>query len=286
MIHEYERRIGIRFFYLTHLPLFALFSAVFIVSRQYIPDTAGGFFGALFALLLLLGWAIYLAIITFVNWCMIMEFNIIGHNLWLYRDKPCSCREHWDIIHCVLPRGKTPENVTTALVIPLGGWFNRPHLWIVSELNSQGYADLWWRVKIKRHIFKLLMSDLRDLDQVYVTIIWREDQRLNMGVGGLLDFLDYVRDFSTPMPSPGSTLHQMIKNVRALDSARASSDHIFNRALGMLRETASRLEKTKRFVKSKEGAAIREWLTNELEKHFPIRAFPEKNEKPPDEAAA
>jgi hypothetical protein len=108
-----------------------------------------------------------------------------------------------------------------------------------------------------------------------------------MDAAEILTFLDYSHDFSKPMTPPSATILQMLRDIRAQKSSISSLEcMLYDRALGLLRETVSRLEKTKRFVKSKEGAALNIWLRDNLDKHFPLEAFPIRSEKAKENPAA
>jgi len=214
--------------------------------------------------------------------------NIIGYNLWIFLDKPCSCREHWQIICQSFLRGEVKYDTSTALVIPLGGWFNRPKLWFKERDDTDGNSiNMFWRLSgfgKKDEWFSYLTDEKYSF--VHLTLNWRDQSRIVFTVPEIIKYLEFMLEHGLKPSTPptymiSDAIRTITKNDERIEGLGVIKDRLAaEKAVlekhcetleTMLREAAKRLNATKRFVKSKEGAALREWIDSEMAKLPPAR---------------
>jgi hypothetical protein len=158
-----------------------------------------------------------------------------------------------------------------AIVIPLGGWFNKtPRIWYGPNFQFQD-SKVYWSLGSFR------MTYDGSITESTVTIKTRHGEEANLFVSYALDlFNQMMADDKTPPVKPlGFAFFRSMRNEVEFGEKSESLKAI-------LRETVERMDKTRRFVKSKEGAALREWLEEQLVKFLPA----DKAKEPEDEAAA
>lgn len=220
--------------------------------------------------------------------------NIIGYNLWIFLDKPCSCREHWRIMCQAFPRGDVKPDTNAALVIPLGGWFNRSKLWFKKEGDADGYdINMFWRLS-KFGEKDAWFSNLRDekYSVVHLTLNWRDQSRIVFTVPEIIKYLEFMLEHSLKPSTPpeymiSDAIRTIAKNRDCIEELEAVKIRLTSEKVELekhrekmevlLAEAARRLNATKRFIKSKEGAALHEWINSEMAKLLPARKKEPKN---------
>lgn len=216
--------------------------------------------------------------------------NVVGYEIWcVYLPDSSSpphiiyLRESWR--NPVIERG-------FAIILPLGGWFNRPQI-----VCSQSYRPnksikaceelAKWRVE--------LVAICVETKAIIVRLEDRQGDRIQMSVENALQVLnEFAAQLKAWSNTWGAILSSFIidkecgarklaelqakldeQNAKALEQVAALGDlkgtvaFQTKETLTLIETAIQRLDGTKRFINSKQAQAIREWLVEELFKRIP-----------------
>lgn len=222
-------------------------------------------------LVVLIGFYLMIYFFKTIEYEDIMDRNIIGYNLWFYCTKPAYTGAA-NIDCAIMRRSEVWDEEIAAVILPLGGWFNRPRLWFkTTEYCTNGKTvNIGWKVRCSNRIGGPVINDTsyprEILQYITVTLTTRYNkERISMPVMEAVQFLDFMKN----------EYGQLFPFSCAIDrtfAAKVALQEKSDACVGLLVQTAERLEKTKRYVKSKEGAALRQWLEEEIAKIDPSRS--------------
>lgn len=223
-------------------------------SRTFILMAFGGLAAVTF------GWAV---LVVAVNFKAIINRGIVGNNLWVSRLSDLI-PEHREIIGWVVPRGQMSYSHLSqcAIVIPLGGWFNKkPRIWYGPKYQFQDPKIYW-------HLGCFHPDPCNSsLTESTVTIKTRHGEETALFVGYALDLFNQMMA-DNPTPPVSTVGFALFQNMRAKveledkeEEQRAKIDELLDISTDTIRAIAA----SKRFGnKSKDGARIRKELTDKI----------------------
>jgi len=188
-----------------------------------------------------------------------LKRNIVGYNLWYY----FSEQKQINVI-TILPRDSyyyfTPK-CACAIVVPLGGWFNKqPRIWYGARFKFDKTGTCWGL-----NNFKPLDSHDLNFSYFAINVTSRHGEEVNLEIHEALQLIrDTMFEPSVVPPAmPIGMRYFMCHTAKRLLQWR--NFELF----GLLVQTVTAIAETKRFGKSKEGARIREQLTEDILKLMP-----------------
>lgn len=194
---------------------------------------------------------IYLA----TTYCFFKKRNFVGNNLWFYFDK---CRQI--NVVSIFPRNSDFSPIECAIVIPLGGWFNKkPMIWYGARYKFDQAGACWGLKSFRPHVDHVTFAESM------ISIINRHGEKIDLQIFEALRLIRDIMSMPSAMPPRmpfGMEFH------RCHCSERLLQDHNYQ-LLGLLAQTVISIAETKRFGKSKEGARIREQLAKETLRYMP-----------------
>lgn len=185
--------------------------------------------------------------------------NVFGNNLWFYRI-PDIAPNHREIIAEVAPRGKTLHVVDCAIVIPLGGWFNKqPRVWFGPKAQFVD-NDHCWRIDDFRP------CDSYTIEHSCVAIKNRHNETIQLEIDQTLDLFNHFLAHEQMNEPPVYPIgHKLFTSIRDLFEAKQNLEI----CIGALHATAGAILDTKRFGKSKDAARIRTDILDTLKQVLP-----------------
>jgi hypothetical protein len=210
--------------------------------------------------------------------------NVTGYNVWFWRDEEQKIRVSFTRRNTKEDRDSSPLPCPV-IKVPLGGWLNSTgcvyRLWFGKVGRAQG-----WRVRFPSDPWRNALSP-------HVTLINAEGHSVTLGIGIALDFCEYyfTGDRTTEWLLPVDVMLGDIKRLTAerdeakkrietvqeeLRRAESQVDCWLREACkwnAVIREAIVRLDATKRFVKSKQGREVREWLAARLKELDPMGSY-------------
>jgi len=186
-----------------------------------------------------------LLIVNALLWAFLWRTNIRGYNLFVewepHSAKLDPVTELLDINfkYTVLPRGSN-MCATCALMIPLGGWFNRGR---IIGFPHAGLPN--WRLK-------LLAVNYNSLS----IRVSHHGNTLILNESAIATMVDIMRGWSVDLRALPSRLVQLQAERNGLKSDLGA-------ALTAMETTIRAISTSRRFVQSKEAGKIRNWLTGQ-----------------------
>lgn len=195
---------------------------------------------------------------SFVYYKLTWKRNVIGNNLWIHRLEGLAPSER-EVVGEVRPRGHMIATPQCAIVIPLGGWFNKqPRVWYGNDFQFDD-AHARWCLGEFHPAFNGSITDST------ISIKTRHGEEASMPVVFALDLLNHLMDTNVDVPPVKPLGVAFFQSMRAETELRYDNDAL----LDLLVNTAQAIAETKRFGKSKEGARIREQLVADILKLMP-----------------
>ena len=194
--------------------------------------------------------------------------------VWKFRIKGTSLicaynKESKDLTYYFLPRGQRPKDHDIALVIPVRGWFSDPHIVLRNDEWMHLRATGRWTI-----IYPLSRYFNGGIDELSIRLKdWDGNTaRLRpMAVMSIISRFSGLREDGFPKARLDFVITSLLGGEAEAEQRRqedmaAVLRLLYNRSadLDLVLEAVKRLDASKRFIKSEEAKAIREWLVREL----------------------
>lgn len=182
--------------------------------------------------------------------------NIIGNNLWFYFDD----RKQINVISVFSRDSFFLSGTKCAIVIPLGGWFNKkPRIWYGAQYKFDQTNTYWGLKNFRPHYDSVTFAESM------ISIINRHGEKIDLQI---YEALQLIRDIMSKQSASPPMMPFGMKYFSCHCAKRLLQLHN-NEMLGLLTQTVISIAETKRFGKSKEAARIREQLIEDTLKFLP-----------------
>lgn len=207
------------------------------------------------------GWVV-LAIVAVVCAGKFFRRNIVGYNLWIFHDDEFDHHALRKLTGRIFPRYHQP-NKGNILVVPIGGWFNRPKI-IYGERDGINFDDhkcVYWQLE------RFMLFGDKNLYSASVMVQTTHHEKVSMQAGELIYLLDHFQKKSgiawyPPAMPAGMALYDFLK---AANDRRKERDAL----VIAIKDATTGLAASKRAIKSPIVKAVCDKLIADTLNAFP-----------------